>query len=91
MSDQQPQAPEALTAPPMEQVLASLLHAVDSLARKASGVVDVREVQEYGAATLNFAQSYAILHPDVIAPQGVSPDRIAASTPAQPKAPGGGK
>ncbi len=89
MSDQTPPA-APMAVPELDEVLGSLLYAVNAMARKATGAGDVREVREYGAAALNFAQSWAMLHPDVVAPQGVTPDRIAASVPKPPPAASGG-
>lgn len=82
MSDQQPMAPP-MAAPGLDEVLASLLHATDTAARSSSGAGDIREVREYGAAALSFAQAYAILHPNIVAPQGVAPQVLAASVPQQ--------
>lgn len=85
----QPQAPPVVplvAAPTVDEVLASLLHAVDVAARSSSGSPDVREVREFGAAALSFAQAYAILHPQLVAPQGVTPAQVAATVPKPPPA-----
>lgn len=83
MSDQQPQPGTMVPPVALDMVLGQLVDAVGIMAAKAKGVGDVREVKEYGAAALNFAQAYAILHPDMVAPQGVRPEVLAKATPQQ--------
>jgi hypothetical protein len=96
MSDQQqmppqqqgpPQMPPPIApGPSLDEVLAELLRATKAAAQKSSGATDPREVREFGQGALAFAQAFVQLHPDLMSPQGVTPDMVASSVP-QPPAP----
>lgn len=83
--DGPPQGPPMLPGADLTAVLASLLSVVNDCAVKAKGSGDVREVKEFAGAALNFSQSYAILHPALVAPQGVAPEVLARSQPPRPE------
>lgn len=96
MSDQQqqpapPPAPAAPAAPGRAEVEAALLRAIEMAATKSMGATDARETQEYAAAALALSQAVVILDPALVAPQGVPPQVLAASTPQQQPSSGGGQ
>lgn len=80
-----PQGAPMTPGPPVEEVLGDLLRAVQQAAVKSAGAGDIREVREFGAAALNFSQSYAILHPQILAAQGATPEVVAATNPPRPE------
>ena len=76
--------------PPVQQedlneVLNELLGAARMCASKARSAQDPREDRELGQAALAFAQAWTIMHPSILAPQGVGPEVAAAAIPQQPQ------
>lgn len=62
-----------------EAVNRALWNALLSNAMKAAGANDSRAAKESAAAALDIAQAIVVLDPNLIAPQGVPPEVLAAA------------
>lgn len=60
-----------------EQVNRALWNALTANASKAAGAQDARAAKEYAAATLDLAQAIIALDPNLVAPQGITPEAMA--------------
>lgn len=75
---------------PFEETMNELLGAVRSCASEARSTEVPQEKDQLAKAALEFAQAWVIMHPDIVAPAGVTPDKMPGGMDRSEDVPGGG-
>lgn len=80
------QAPPEAAAPPVPpeevdgeikpEIEEALENAVLQMARKAAGATQAQDAKDYSESALKLAQALIITNPELVAPQGVAPDKL---------------
>lgn len=84
-----PESGPPMTVVSYAETMNELLGAVRECASKARSAGDTREQSELAKGALAFAQAWVIMHPDLVAPAGVTADKMPGAMDRSEDVPGG--